>query len=231
MALPLISSADKTAPNLCSNTKITAADRLPNNTILIYRNDYYWELTGLPGKSGQAKGPYKVWYQHMAPVSGGTSVQTVLSGDNIWLTYKITGKRYWIYNSETGKLVVGGKAGYTSEVLTTSGCQAALSDGGMAGKGVPLMICFDGSTIRYYNMNERELRRYGKAKIGGAYGEMFPGDITAAFAYPSDDPTAKFNVYLFQNKKYCFRPYIGEDGCKQWKDNSELFGCGGKPRV
>ena len=218
--------------SLCSNPWITAADRLPNNTIRVYRDDYYWELTGLPGRSGQSKGPYKVWYQYMTPIEKGSSVQTVLSGKTEGLTYKLRGNRYWVYDSSNGQLKQGGKAGYKSNALPSSGCKAVLNDGGMAGKGSALMICFDGSKVRYYKTNEREFRSYGRIADNGAYGEKFPSDISAAFAYPADDKAnAKFNVYLFSKKKYCFRPYIGEDGCKEWRDSRELFGCKGNQMI
>ena len=44
-------------------------------------------------------------------------------------------------------------------------------------------------------------------------------------AFKSNDPNVKYYVYLFKQTKYCFRPVTGVDGCPEWRENSELFGC------
>ena len=37
---------------LCDKPIINAADRLVINTVRVYREDYYWNLNGLPTESG-----------------------------------------------------------------------------------------------------------------------------------------------------------------------------------
>ena len=50
---PMISGDATTAKpvaTLCDNPIINAADRLPNNTVRVYRGEYYWELLNMPSK-------------------------------------------------------------------------------------------------------------------------------------------------------------------------------------
>ena len=58
--------------------------------------------------------------------------------------------------------------------------------------------------------------------------ETFPSDLTAAVAFPSNDSKVPYFVYLFRGDKYCYRPInnvTAEDGCPEWRENRELFGC------
>ena len=222
--------APQDVKSLCEDPVITAADRLGNNTYRVYRDNYYWELVGIPDEKSKVKGPYPVWYPYMAPVDRLSSVQTVIGGSADGLTWKFRGQKYWLYR-QNGQLIEGGKSGYDWDLFPGNGFNAVFNDGQLPKKAkFPTMVAFSGIRVYYYNTADRRFRRIGSANgyEGGKDGEKFPVDLTAAFAFPSTDPEVEFYVYLFQRYRYCYRPNKGEDGCKQWRNNTELFGCSGE---
>ena len=220
--------APEDVKSVCDDPNINAADRLPNNTYRVYRGNHYWELQGLPSRKAKVEGPFPIWYKFMAPFDSETSVQTVVTGAADGTTWKYKGEKLWMYNKE-GTLISGGKPGFEWNLFPKGGFNAVLNDGGMGEFGYPVMIGFTGIRVYYYNTKETEFQRIGPpiGYLGGKDGEKFPTDLTAAFAFPSSDKGIKYYVYLFKRKKHCFRPIIGEEECKEWRDNKELFGCSG----
>ena len=212
--------------SLCEDTYINAADRFPNNTVRVYRDEFYWDLIGLPERRAKVMGPFPIWQQNMGSTDGYTAFQTVTKGELKGVTFKYSRGKYWSWNPD-GSPRSGGESGEKWSYRPIDNFYAAYNDGDMDQKGYSTFLAFSGIKVFYYNTTGNVFKPINDSNgyVGGQYGEKFPDDLTAAFAYPNSDTNKNYYVYLFKQKQYCFRTYLGVENCTEWRDNSELFNC------
>lgn len=193
--------------------------------LFFLRGNYYWELKGLPDIDNTfIRGPFKIWYQNMAPISKATSTITGLSGNPFGVLYKFYKLQYWSWDSK-GEQTAGGVNGTPwSGLPSPNGLSAAYHDGN---KTNPVVVGFGGIRVYYYDTRSIFWWVIGSREgyIGGQYGENFPAEITSAFSWPSEDPKVRYYVFLFRKEEFCFRPYLLKSGkdCDEWKSNKLLF--------
>ncbi|XP_054162268.1 uncharacterized protein LOC128960218 [Oppia nitens] len=215
--------------NICKDPYIHSADRLPNDTIRIYRDNYYWELIGLPDRVALPKGPYKILFDYMGPVTQTSAITTIVGGKFNGNVFKFDKTRYWQWKAD-GRQVIGQKDGVDMSKgnFPPEGFNCVFNDGSLDKRWPgPRMIAFNGIYVTYWNTNFLPFRPIGKTNPGykgGNYGEKFPPDITACVAFKMDNKKTPLWVYLFKRDKYCFRPITDAKEC-EWRDNRELFNC------
>jgi hypothetical protein len=234
----IVSSDGPTVNSLCEKPVITSADRLKNNSVRLYSSnfeDFYWELDGLKDnpRVGYLWGPFKIWYQYLAPIQNNTKVVTILEGVLQRNTYKFE-KHYWIGYNATGNLIVGSSVGIYWNKIPANGYDA-IFDTGNATK--PLVIGLHtnltqskkNSIVSYLSIIDGKLSGGPTDTPGGLYGEIFPSELSAAFSWPSKDSSDEYLVYLFKKDKFCLRSnkLKTKKDCDQWMDNKQLFGCFG----
>ena len=226
--LSVIYDETSCAKSLCDDPYIHSADRLSNNTYRVYRDDYYWDLIGLPQRVAKVKGPYKIWWSNMAPMTRDAAVFTVIGGSGHGITYKFQKNKMWSWSSK-GSQRIGDRSGESWSLFPKdTPFSAAFNDGNLDKKGYPMLIAFSDIRAYYFRTSSLRFVRIGDEQgyiPPGQFEEDFPGDLTAAMPFPSDDEDVKYYVYLFKREEHCFRPITGEKGCKEWRKNKELFGC------
>ena len=128
---------------LCDNLYIHGADRLPNNTVRIYRDEYYWDLIGIPDRRVNVRGPFRIWLQFMPIFDKYCSIQTVTSGYLNGHTFMYRFDRFWSWYSD-GRVYSGRGGGDQSDLIPKSitGFWAVYNDGDLDKKGFSQMIAF-----------------------------------------------------------------------------------------
>ena len=212
--------------SLCANPYIYAADRLVNNTVRVYRDEFYWDLIGIPDRTVNVKGPFRIWRENMGVFDKSSSIQTVTSGKLEGYTFKYKGPKVWAWHPD-GSLYSGGKNGHNWKLIPKSGFYAVYNDGDLDHKNYSRMIAFSDIHVYYYKTNGLVFLQEGESDgyEGGKNGESFPEDLTAAFAFPGENNSPNYWVYLFRRDKHCVRTYLNVSGCPEWRNNTELFGC------
>lgn len=211
--------------SLCDRPVISAADRMANNTVRLYRGPYYWLLKGLPADVGSLEGPFEIPFEGMAPINRNNSVVTLLGGTDRGNTVKTEDKSYWMWD-QNGRLKTK-KEGIIHNRFPTGGFDAVIHDGNLDD---PTLIGFKGIKTYYLSTRYRvwTIDNKPSGHMGGKYKENFPTDVTAAFSMAAPDPSDGYIVYFFQKDKFCKRTKILESGqqCDQWLPSRQLFGCG-----
>ena len=234
--LAIVSSDNPEAQHksICDDREIHTADRLINGTVRLYRDSHYWELVGVPEPT-TVTGPYKIWYEHLAPVERSHSTFTCLVGADRGKFYRFNGDKWWRWDAN-GVNEVNGLPWDGFDGTDGKGILAAYHDGNASGIGKPLMVGFGPIKVFYFST---ELPFWfvidppGKAgAIGGFYRENIPGDVDAVFSWPAEDKNDKYILFLFRRGKYCKRSWVPKEGknCKtdeEWISNKVIFGCEG----
>jgi hypothetical protein len=208
---------DVKVKSLCDDTWIASADRLPNNTYRVYRDDYYWTLVGLPDRVAKVEGPFKIPYKYMAPLNKTSKIMTVGSGVLSGNTWKFDGRKYWQWRPD-GSLLIGGLGGVEWDQMPPFGLSCVMNDGDLDKKGSTRMIGLKALNAYYWRTDTSVFTPVGdiqKGYLGGQFGEKFPADATACMTSASSDTNTPYFVYIFKMKEYCYRPIKGEDGCKE----------------
>jgi hypothetical protein len=116
---------------------------MANNTVRLYRGQYYWVLNGVPDPVGYLEGPFKIWYPNMGSIFANNTVVSSLGGTDRGSVFKTEGKMYWSWN-EKGEQVDGGKDGNMHNRFPEGGFGAALHNGN---NDNPIMIGFRGIRV------------------------------------------------------------------------------------
>ena len=212
--------------DLCDNPVVSAADRMHNGTVRLYRGGYYWDVMGLPDRVGTVTKAHKIEVPFLGPVSSKASIMTCLQCNRKAYLYKFESGKFWAWmpNGYPFKTTANG----TPFNYNTEGFDAVFHNGK---EDEPLMIGLKGRQVFYFSTKEYEIGlspKYGsKGYEGGKNGENFPDGITAALSWPALTAEDGYYVFLFKGDKYCRRKEklsSGQD-CDEWRDNKELFGC------
>ena len=224
---------------LCKKVEIDAATRQqvfdPKTkdfrvSYRVYRDQYFWELIGLPKDRVKVKGPFDV-PKDMLPINSSVSIVSIGAGPLKGKIYKFAtySRRWWRFDVD-GKFE---DSRNDWDLNTPRGFDAAYNDGDLDDKGHARTIAFFGSQVNYFMTRGIVWEKVQPWHINGTkygqFNESFPldHDLTAAMPYepPKNDPH-KYYVYLFRWDTYCFRPYKGVVGCPGgWKKNRDLFNC------
>lgn len=107
-----------------------------------------------------------------------------------------------------------------------------MSDGDLDKKNSIRMMGFWDFQVYYWRTDNTNFQPIGDTHKGyrrGQFGEKFAGDLTACMVFPSvGSKSTPYFVYLFNMRKYCFRPVRGVDDCLEWRQNTQLFGYKGE---
>ena len=220
---------------LCNDTYIDAADRLPNKTYRVYRGEQYWELERLPEQSSDnhfgplvVKGPFIMSLSYWEPLKRGDTLCTVIGNSNHnGHLFRWNQNKYTVWNTN-GDIIITDKQ---FPAIPENGFSAVFNNGGLDPERPTLIIGFSESGVYYIKPDLNfgsTLYKEAKGFPKGQFDENFPSGVTAALPLPSIDPDVDYYVYLFKGEQYCFRPnsnVTAEDGCPEWRNNSQLFGC------
>jgi len=93
-------------------------------TVRLYKDDEYWDLSGLPDRQAFFSDHGKIWHKNMAPVKRNTTVVTTLEGPKKDKTYKFQKQFFWTWD-QNGELASGGRGGEYWDQLPIEGFTTA----------------------------------------------------------------------------------------------------------
>lgn len=211
--------------NLCDNPIISAADRMSNGTVRLYRGGYYWELYGMPDRVGLLSDAKKILIPYLGPVLPTASLMTCLECNRKGYLFKFEqGKVWsWVPNGVPWKTNAKGR-----DFLKNQDFDTVFHNGR---SDEPLMIGIKGKQVFYYSTKEYEIEEspeHGlKGYEGGKNKENFPTGVNASFSWTPRISDEGYYVFFFRGDKYCRRKEVLASGqeCDEWRENRELFGC------